>query len=60
MLDLLNLHFLRFLLHSIKALYLTQRDSCWKGVKTFLTLFFPPQKGGTVQQWLIWLWWGRG
>lgn len=41
-LDPLNLHFLHFLLHSIKALYLTQRDSCWKAAKALSTLFFPP------------------
>lgn len=35
LLDLLNLHFLHFLLHSIKDLYQTARDSCWKGAKTF-------------------------
>lgn len=41
--DLLNVHFLHFLRYSIKALYLTLRNSCWKGAKAFSpTLFFPP------------------
>lgn len=49
-LDPLNLHFLHFLLHSIKALYLTQRDSCWKAAKALSTLFFPLNKSVMVQQ----------
>lgn len=60
MLDLLNLYFPHFLLHSIKALYLTQRDSCWKGAKAFSHFVFSPSKGSMVQQWLLWLWWGEG
>lgn len=42
-LDLLNLDFLHFLLHSVKDLYLTQRHSCWKRAKAFFSLcFFHP------------------
>lgn len=55
-LEPLNLHFLNFLLHSIKAFYLTQRNSCWKGAKAFFPLCFFPLKGGMLQQWLMWLW----
>lgn len=43
-LDTLNSHFLHFLPYSIKTLYLTQRDSCWKATKALSTLFFPPSE----------------
>lgn len=54
-LDLLNLDFLHFLLHSVKDLYLTQRQSCWKRAKAFFSLcFFSPfLKRGKVQQRLM-------
>lgn len=45
LLGLLNLHFLHFLFHSIKDLYLTPRDSCWKGAQVVSHfVFFTPYK----------------